>query len=107
VDLYDPDYPRGLFDWHLRACRGELPERAARPRAARAHGIVYLSGPARMSDELRFPGWCRDVPMPGIQLQPGDPVCTVYAAAPEPHRAIALVRRRQAAMQLALLGRVA
>jgi hypothetical protein len=60
-----------------------------------------------MSDELRFPGWCRDVPMPGIQLQPGDPVCTVYAAAPEPHRAIALVRRRQAALQQALLGRAA
>jgi predicted ATP-grasp superfamily ATP-dependent carboligase len=107
VDLYDPDYPCGLFDWHLRACRGELPERAARPRAARAHGIVYLSGPARMSDELRFPGWCRDVPMPGTRLRPGDPVCTVHAAAPGPHRAIALVRRRQAAMQQALLGRAA
>jgi predicted ATP-grasp superfamily ATP-dependent carboligase len=107
LDLYDPDYPSGLFEWHLRACGGELPERAARPRAARAHGIVYLSGSARMSDELRFPRWCRDVPMPGTHLQPGDPVCTVHASAPDLHLAVALVRRRQAIMQQALLGRAA
>jgi predicted ATP-grasp superfamily ATP-dependent carboligase len=107
LDLYDADYPRGLFDWHLRACEGELPERAARPKAARAHAVVYLPGPVRMSGAFRFPHWCRDIPMPGTHFATGDPVCTVHAAASEPARALALVNRRQAIIQHALLGRAA
>jgi predicted ATP-grasp superfamily ATP-dependent carboligase len=31
AELYDPDYPQGLFGWHLRACRGSLPARPAAP----------------------------------------------------------------------------
>jgi hypothetical protein len=34
-------------------------------------------------------------------------VCTVHASAPDPHLAVALLGRRQAVMQQALLGRAA
>jgi hypothetical protein len=45
--------------------------------------------------------------MPGILLRPGDPVCTVHAAAAAPRLALALLRRRQATIQHALLDRAA
>jgi predicted ATP-grasp superfamily ATP-dependent carboligase len=97
-ELYDADYPGGLFRWHVRACRGELPVRAAAPRAARAHAVVHAprSGGARGT---RFPSWCRDLPAPGTRFAPGDPVCTVHASAPDPRQALALVRRRTRAME--------
>jgi predicted ATP-grasp superfamily ATP-dependent carboligase len=102
MELYDPDYPRGLFRWHLRACRGELPDAAATPRATRAHGVVYARVPCRADPGVRFPRWCRDVPMPGTRFERGDPVCTVHAAAPGAQGAIALLRRRCAQVQRVL-----
>jgi predicted ATP-grasp superfamily ATP-dependent carboligase len=100
-ELYDPDYPRGLFHHHLRACRGELPSRAARPRAVRAHAVVHAATAVR-DLALVFPPWCRDLPMPGTSFRPGDPVCTVHASAASAGRALALLRRRRLAMERAL-----
>jgi predicted ATP-grasp superfamily ATP-dependent carboligase len=96
-ELYDPDYPRGLFDRHLRACRGELPGRPAAPRAARAHAVVHATLPLERVT-VALPGWCRDLPALGTRFEVGAPVCTVHAAAPDPGRALALLRRRQAAV---------
>jgi predicted ATP-grasp superfamily ATP-dependent carboligase len=103
LQLYDADYPRGLFDWHLRACAGELPQRAARPRAARAHAIVYAPAAGYVSPALAFPRWCRDLPDPGVRFAAGAPVCTVLAAASDAARAAALVRRRQGLLERALV----
>lgn len=103
VELYDPDYPRGLFEWHLHACEGGLPERVASPRAVRAHAVVYALGPGHVGSALVFPDWCRDVPNPGTRFVSGDAVCTVHAAAPDRGRAATLVRRRQAAVQRAVM----
>ena len=102
MELYDPDYSNGLFRWHLRACRGELPESAATPRATRAHAVLYASQPCRAAAGVRFPGWCRDVPVPGARFVPGDPVCTIHAAAADEARVIALLRRRCDSMERAL-----
>jgi predicted ATP-grasp superfamily ATP-dependent carboligase len=102
LELYDPDYSLGLFRWHLRACRGELPETAAAPRATRAHAVVYAGAPCRADAGVSFPRWCRDVPMPGTRFERGEPVCTVHAAAPDGRRAIALLRRRSAQVERAL-----
>lgn len=102
VELYDPDYRRGLFDWQLRACRGELPERPAAPRAARAHAVVHAPGPGIAGPTLVFPPWCRDLPALGTRFELGDPVCTVHAAGPEPAQALRLLERRRAQIQAAL-----
>lgn len=101
-ELYDPDYPHGLFDWHLRACQGELPDRAATRRAIRAHAVVYATDAGRTGPRFNFPDWCRDIPVPGTQFSPGDPVCTVHAAATDAHRAVALLRRRYTMVERAL-----
>jgi predicted ATP-grasp superfamily ATP-dependent carboligase len=103
LDLYDPDYREGLFDWHLRACDGELPERAARPRAVRAHAVVYAATLGRVSAGLAFPDWCHDVPNPGTRYAPGDPLCTVHAAGSDAAATVALLRRRQASIEGALI----
>jgi predicted ATP-grasp superfamily ATP-dependent carboligase len=101
MELYDPDYPDGLFRWHLRACHGELPERAATLRATRAHAVLYAAA-CRAAAGVSFPRWCRDVPMPDARFEPGDPVCTVHAAARDEAHAIALLRRRCGLMERAL-----
>jgi uncharacterized protein len=100
-ELYDPDYRRGLFDWHLRACRGELPVRAAAPRAVRAHAVVHAprGGGAR---GVRFPRWCRDLPPAETRFAAGDPVCTVHASAQAVRGALALIRRRTRVIERAL-----
>jgi len=102
VELYDADYPRGLFDWHLRACGGELPRRPAAARAIRAHAVVHASAPGRADAGFAFPAWCRDIPMPGTRFAAGDPVCTVHASGPDAERALALLHRRRATLQGAL-----
>jgi predicted ATP-grasp superfamily ATP-dependent carboligase len=101
IELYDPDFPRGLFDWHLRACEGELPDRLPVARAARALAVVLAREPWRPTGDFDFPRWCRDIPRPGTRFATGDPVCTVHGSATDPRRATLLVRKR-----LARLGRL-
>lgn len=102
MELYDPDYRRGLFGWHLHACRGELPTAPAAPRATRAHAVLYAPAACRPGADVKFPSWCRDVPMPGTSFEAGDPVCTVHAAAADEARVIALLRRRGALVKRGL-----
>ena len=102
LDLYDEDYPRGLFEWHLRACGGELPKQPPRARAVRAHAVVYSAGLGSVGAGLVFPAWCRDVPHPGTCLAAGDPICTVHAAGSDAAGAIARLRRRRALIERAV-----
>lgn len=106
MELYDPDYPRGLFHWHLEACRGRLPARARRPRACRALTIVQAPQTWVMGD-VPLPSWCRDLPAPGMVFRPGDPVCTAHASGATPaaartraeerrHRIEAMIARQHA-----------
>jgi predicted ATP-grasp superfamily ATP-dependent carboligase len=106
-ELYDPDYPHGLFDWHLRACRGELPGRAAARRAVRAHAVVHATVATRTGARFDYSDWCRDIPVPGTQFSPSDPVCTVHAAATDADRAVELLRRRYTMVERALRRAVA
>jgi predicted ATP-grasp superfamily ATP-dependent carboligase len=100
-ELYDADYPGGLFHWHLRACQGELPPRAAVPRAVRAQAVVRAPAPGGVR-ALHFPRWCRDLPVAGTRFAPGDPVCTVHATASTMTQARTLIRRRTRALERAL-----
>jgi len=102
MELHDPDYERGLLDAHLRACAGELPATAPRTRVARASTIVHAAGAWHVTEHFQFAEWCRDIPQPGTQCAPGDPVCTVHAEAADPGAAVALVRERQRELERAL-----
>lgn len=98
MELYDPDYPRGLVDRHILACQGELP-RAAEPGPPRAFVIVEAEAEWRVPEAFAFPIWCRDIPCAGTLLHPGDPVCTVHGDADPPVTAILQARQREATLR--------
>lgn len=102
LELHDPDWDTGLFDRHLRACRGELP--TARPIAAtaRAAAIVHAPVAAVLDPGFEFPGWCRDLPVIGTRFAPWDPICTVHAEGGSPEEARRRVLERQHTLERAL-----
>jgi predicted ATP-grasp superfamily ATP-dependent carboligase len=102
MELYDPDYPDGLFRLHLLACRGSLPVAQTIPVVARAHAIVRAPAVWEAMPAFRFPAWCRDIPMPGTRVAPGHPVCSVHAEAASPDLAVAIVEDRRARLEAAL-----
>lgn len=105
VELYDPDCATGLFEAHLHACAGHLPERPAAPLAARALANVIAAAPGVIREDFHFPSWCRDLPMPGTAFAAGDPVCTVHAEAGDANGARLLVQQRQRQLESALVER--
>jgi len=64
---------------------------------------VYACVPGCVTAGLEFPSWCRDLPDRGARFAPGDPLCTVHAAAADSARAAALVWRRHAMLTRALI----
>lgn len=93
IELYDADFPRGLFELHLRACTGELP---ALPRVGtpRAHAIVYATHALRVPPDMHWPAWCTDIPPGGSFIAAGAPVCSVHAESRSSAQARALVTVR-------------
>ncbi len=104
MELYDPEWPRGLFDAHLDACRGQLPASVPAARASRSAATLFAPVAARLDAAFEFPAWCTDLPMPGTDLAAGDPVCTIHAGAADPAAARAAVEARCATLTDALLS---
>jgi predicted ATP-grasp superfamily ATP-dependent carboligase len=105
MDLYDEDWPGGLFNAHLQACRGLLPGRSVRRHATaavRAHGIVYASARLQIAPETRFPAWCSDIPRPGSDVAIDTPICTVHAGGADPSAALRQLGRRRRQTHLGL-----
>lgn len=99
MELYDPDFPLGLLEWHIRAAQGQLPEPPAPHGPARAHVIVFAPASWQVPSSFKFPGWCRDLPEDGVSFSTGDPVCTVHAVAATSDQAWALARERMASLE--------
>lgn len=102
MDLYDEDFASGLFDWHLRACAGELPE-SAPVGEVRAHAVVYAPQPAQIEARFRFPEWCSDIPAPGRVFPRGAPVCMVHASGASAMEVRGLVDQRRSAIENKLM----
>jgi len=94
MDLYDANWPAGLFDAHLNACRGRLP-RAGAGGAVRAHAIVYAPAALRIAPDTAFAAWCSDIPRPGSTVPVDAPVCTVHAGGADLAGALRQLRRRR------------
>ena len=99
LDLYDADYPRGLFHAHLRACAGELPVGEVVSSTVRAQVIVPAEASWRLPEGFVFPPWCRDLPREGQDFQAGEPVCTVQAEGADRAAALALLQSRRRELQ--------
>lgn len=107
LDLYDADYPEGLFDRHLRACDGELPGIAGAHRAVRGLAVVYAPAPLRIDADCPFPVWCSDLPSAGTSIGAGDPLCTVHAEGGAPEQVRRQLRQRQNVLRHALFEKAA
>jgi predicted ATP-grasp superfamily ATP-dependent carboligase len=104
MDLYDAEWPGGLFEAHLQACRGRLPSatRAGRPGRVRAHAIVYAGCGLRIAPGTAFPAWCSDIPRAGSGVPIDAPVCTVHADGADAPAALRQLTRRRRRAQRAL-----
>jgi predicted ATP-grasp superfamily ATP-dependent carboligase len=96
LDIFDAP----LWEWHLRAVRGELPQSpSARRGLARAAAILYAEAATTVPAAIHWAGWAADVPAAGTVIPAGAPICTVLAKAPGADAAEALVRKRMVALR--------
>jgi predicted ATP-grasp superfamily ATP-dependent carboligase len=95
LDLFDDIAGTPLFELHLLACDGRLPDRivAAAPEAT-AMAVVYADRPCTVPADIGWPDWVADRPAPGAGIEAGAPVCTVLARAPAAGQVRALADRR-------------
>ncbi|MBX5473283.1 MAG: ATP-grasp domain-containing protein [Acetobacteraceae bacterium] len=89
---------RDAFLWHLEACSGRLPAKPPVYPDAAASGVVYAPRPIRLGARFSWPDWCSDRPPAGARCKQDAPFCTVHAASRTPALALALLKRRRAAI---------
>ena len=101
LDIYThPD----LFQAHIAACHGRLPQRHLNFADAQAAAIVYCDHGIAAMPALNWPAWACDRQTAGSPLAAGDPVCTVRGRAGDADAARALVAARVKTMQTMLGG---
>jgi predicted ATP-grasp superfamily ATP-dependent carboligase len=79
-----------IFDAHLRACAGVLPQVAAVGSRAAGKAVVFATEDVVVGDSARWlRRGVRDVPHPGEHIAAGRPICTVVTTAATPDDALA------------------
>ena len=74
----------GLFAAHIQACDGELPvSSTVYDDLPTAYAIIYARRSLRISEQFQWPSGTKDLPAVGEMLVPGQPLCTLAAAARE------------------------
>ena len=83
-DLYQTENCN-LFELHLQASAGnssDWPKLLMQlPRRAKAHHIIYAPYDLVISDDINWPEWTADLPIPGSRIAAGDPLCNILAEA--------------------------
>jgi uncharacterized protein len=87
-------WPRGLLACHIDAClKDRLPQPSVAATAQRAPRYVAqrvafaprsFTVAARFSNALFASSCCRDIPLPGVRIATGEPVCTLVVSAASP-----------------------
>ena len=98
-DLYQSD-TCNLFDLHVRACAGDISDWPLVSERAKAHQVVYAPHDLVLSDEMNWPAWAADLPLPGSHILADNPVCTVLAEGDNAEAAQALVLARAKALEV-------
>lgn len=93
--LYDDDFPAGLAQIHIDACRGALPKGLTPTHPVRAFQILYAPHDAAPVATLEWPPWCRDLPGPGFRIGKGAPLCTITAEGPDEAAALRSIETRK------------
>jgi predicted ATP-grasp superfamily ATP-dependent carboligase len=69
-----------LFEAHILACQGKLPQLPEAGKACFAHKMVHAVEDFIMP-EFAWPAWTTDRPAPGTLIRMNSPVCTIHAQA--------------------------
>jgi predicted ATP-grasp superfamily ATP-dependent carboligase len=77
--LYDEDFARGLLAEHIQAFRGKMPDIVQSSGVVRAFKVFFASWDLDVSEDMAWPNWCTDRPLPGTSVGAGQPVCTILA----------------------------
>ncbi len=85
-----------LFEWHVVACRGRLPNESPSLPGAMALAVAYAGRPVRLPRGFTWPDWAADLQRPEQPVAAGAPLCTVLASAGSADAAHALAARRVA-----------
>src|SRR5690606_7585238 len=92
-----------LFDLHLQACDGGLPQSPTTVQQARAQHVVYAPRQMQLPDSVQWPSWAGDLPARGSTVAAGEPLCSVLGEAESDERARAVALEHERAV-LAALG---
>lgn len=79
LDIFDTGTASetGLFEVHVRACRGE-PFAVPRPAGSAAASIAFADRGIERLPAFAWPDWTADRQAAGSRLAVGDPICTVF-----------------------------
>jgi predicted ATP-grasp superfamily ATP-dependent carboligase len=94
LDIFDIE-GTNLFEHHVKAASGILPETPFHFVKAAAAEIVYADeGALELKPEVTLPDWIKDQPDPDASIERNDPICTVFAMAGDANAALNLCKER-------------
>ncbi len=104
LDIFAEAEPM-LFDMHVRACTGRLPEAMPVFPGAAGSEVVYVPRRCALPEGFAWPDWAADRQPPGIAVPAEGPLCTVQARADDAKSVRRLLRERVAEiLRLAGMG---
>ena len=81
MELFERATSASVFELHVAACQGTLPDRFEVPPGVWGKQIVYASRTVATPDTTAWlDQGIRDIPHPGEIIRAGHPICTVFAA---------------------------
>ncbi len=100
MELVERLHGLSMFEIHLRACRGLLPDAPSPNPAVEGKAIVFARRDVRVGETLAWmnPERFADVPHPGEQIGRGHPICTVFGRAKSASACHRLLLQRSAAV---------
>lgn len=92
-DLYTAHQAQ-LFDLHVQAATGKIPDGTLVNEDACAHYIVYAHTKKHIPSSFSWPDWVADIPVDDARIETSMPICTVKAAGDTAEAAVRLMADR-------------
>lgn len=96
LDIFDS---RKLFEAHVAACSGRMPEFTALSSAVVATAVVYATCDVTRVPSIDWPAWALDRQAPGTRVEAGKPLCTVKAEGDDEIQVLAAIEKRSTLMR--------
>jgi predicted ATP-grasp superfamily ATP-dependent carboligase len=107
LEAIEAAYGAGVFDAHLRACEGELPQVEGERAGAAGKAVLFATEDVVIGDSVRWlERGVRDVPHPGEHIAAGHPICTLVVVAATPQDVLNELEEQAARLRAELEPRV-